>query len=79
MVATAPSAASRAMSTTARGLVRAGRAVRWYLDGLTGQSRYASYLAHARATHPDEVPMTEREFWVSYHRDQETNPQGRCC
>ncbi|MER7796700.1 YbdD/YjiX family protein [Microbacterium sp. NPDC096154] len=60
-------------------LGRAWGAVRWYVNGLTGESRYAAYLAHERAAHPDREPMTEREYWRCVYRDQDANPGSRCC
>ncbi|WP_336246433.1 YbdD/YjiX family protein [Microbacterium resistens] len=63
----------------AEGLRRAWRAVSWYVNGVTGQSRYAAYLAHERAAHPDRVPMTEREFWRRHYAAQDADPGARCC
>ncbi|WP_456285725.1 YbdD/YjiX family protein [Microbacterium sp. JZ70] len=50
-----------------------------FVSGMTGQSRYAAYLAHERERHPDGEPLTEREFWREIHRAQDLDPGGRCC
>ncbi|WOF24379.1 YbdD/YjiX family protein [Microbacterium betulae] len=60
-------------------LVVAGGVVRSFLYGMTGQSRYAAYVAHERAAHPDREPLDEREFWRSVYREQERDPGSRCC
>ncbi|MGI6878399.1 YbdD/YjiX family protein [Microbacterium sp. gxy059] len=62
-----------------RALGRGWRAVRWYVNGLTGQSRYADYVAHERVAHPDRAPLSERDFWRRVYRDQDANPGSRCC
>lgn len=58
---------------------RMWRAVAWYMNGLTGQSRYADYVAHERTQHPDRVPLSEREFWRRHYADQDADPGARCC
>jgi uncharacterized short protein YbdD (DUF466 family) len=60
-------------------LARAWRATAWYARGLTGESRYESYLAHERVEHPERPPTSRPEFWRAYHAWQDDNPQGRCC
>lgn len=65
-----------AMTGTAR---RVWKAVAWYVNGVTGQSRYADYLAHERERHPDRVPLTEREFWRAHYAQQDADPGARCC
>lgn len=60
-------------------LVRAVRAVAWYVNGITGQSRYVRYLEHERAVHPDRAPLTEREFWRRHYAEQDADPGARCC
>ena len=60
-------------------LVAAGRAVRWYMSQLMGDSAYATYVAHQRRTHPDAEPLTERQFWRQKMDDQDRNPGARCC
>jgi len=58
---------------------RAGRGIRWYVTNLMGDSAYATYVAHQRRQHPDEEPMTERQFWRQKMDDQDRNPGARCC
>ena len=58
---------------------RAGRGIRWYVTNLMGDSAYATYVAHRRRQHPDEEPMTERQFWRQKMDDQDRNPGARCC
>ena len=53
--------------------------IRWWLRQLSGEGKYDAYLAHHRAQHPDEAPMTEREFWRSEYARQDANPGSRCC
>ncbi|MFC7432573.1 MULTISPECIES: YbdD/YjiX family protein [unclassified Agrococcus] len=65
--------------SAARALGRAWRATAWYARGLTGESRYESYLEHELAAHPEREPLDRRAFWRDYHRWQDSNPQGRCC
>jgi uncharacterized short protein YbdD (DUF466 family) len=60
-------------------LRRSSDAVRWYVGAMMGDSDYQRYLAHHRAHHPTDVPMTERDYWRTRYRDQDRNPQGRCC
>ncbi|GAT72517.1 YbdD/YjiX family protein [Microbacterium hydrocarbonoxydans] len=68
------------MSTVTAGPVRrAWGALAWYLNGLTGQSRYAAYLEHERTRHPDREPLTEREFWRRHYAAQDADPGARCC
>ncbi|WP_342612282.1 YbdD/YjiX family protein [Tsukamurella paurometabola] len=42
-----------------------------------GDNHYERYLAHRRATHPDEPVMTEREYWKARHDG--TTVTARCC
>lgn len=58
---------------------RAWRAVARYVNGLTGQSRYADYVAHERERHPGQVPLSEREFWRRHYAAQDADPGARCC
>lgn len=57
---------------------RAWDAVRWYVNGVLGGSKYDGYLAwHAR----NEVgePMSEKDYWRHRTRHEEEHPEGRCC
>ena len=58
---------------------RVGRGIRWYMTTLMGDTAYATYVAHHRRHHPDEDPMTERQFWRQRMDDQDRNPGARCC
>jgi len=60
-------------------LLRAARGVRWYVTNLMGDTAYATYVAHQRATHPDAEPLTEREFWRARYAEQDADPGSRCC
>ncbi len=65
---------------TATQAVRRGwRALSWYLNGVTGQSKYACYVEHERAAHPEREPLTEREFWRQHYAAQDADPGARCC
>ena len=58
---------------------RVGRGIRWYMSHLMGDSAYATYVAHQRRNHPDQEPMTERQFWRDRMDAQDRNPGARCC
>lgn len=58
---------------------RVGRGIRWYITNLMGDSAYATYVAHQHRQHPEEEPMTERQFWRQRMDDQDRNPGARCC
>ncbi|WP_336641069.1 YbdD/YjiX family protein [Microbacterium sp. USHLN272] len=72
-----------AVPTPLRALIgaaaRVGRGIRWYMTTLMGDTAYATYVAHHRRHHPDEDPMTERQFWRQRMDDQDRNPGARCC
>ena len=55
------------------------KGVRWYFTNLMGDQAYAGYVSHQQATHPEEPPMTNREFWADRYKEQERNPSSRCC
>ena len=58
-------------------VIRAGRALRWYVRQLTGEAKWDEYLARCQAR--GDEPTTRRAF--ERHRDEhrESNPQARCC
>ncbi|WP_238439569.1 YbdD/YjiX family protein [Microbacterium sp. JZ31] len=58
---------------------RGWRALVWFIKGVTGESKYDSYLAHERAVHPDREPMTPAEYWRCVYSEQDANPGSRCC
>lgn len=60
-------------------IVRGARAVRWYMTNLMGETAYATYVEHHRATHPGTEPLCERDFWRKHYADQDANPGARCC
>ncbi len=63
--------------TVSQAVGSAFRSVRWYITNLMGDSAYATYVEHHRATHPGEPELTEREFWKKRYADQAAEP--RCC
>jgi len=45
-----------------------------------GMPDYEKYLEHHRATHPDQEPMSEKEFYVQRLKDRyESGGVTRCC
>ncbi|MCR2802037.1 YbdD/YjiX family protein [Microbacterium sp. zg-Y818] len=72
-----------AAATPHEGLIalvrRVGRGIRWYVETLMGDRAYATYLAHHCQQHPDELALTERQFWRERMDDQDRNPGARCC
>jgi uncharacterized short protein YbdD (DUF466 family) len=45
---------------------------------ILGVPDYERYLAHVRVAHPDQVPMTEREFFKE-RLESRAKPGSRCC
>ena len=72
-------AATSLLRTLLSAAGRAGRGIRWYMTTLMGDTAYATYVAHHRRQHPDEEPLTERQFWRQRMDDQDRNPGARCC
>ncbi|MGW4029583.1 YbdD/YjiX family protein [Streptomyces sp. NPDC004838] len=60
-------------------LLRALRAVHWYLREVTGETAYDRHCEHHRRSHPDVPPPTRREFQRLRTRRMEEEPQSRCC
>ncbi|GAA1017431.1 YbdD/YjiX family protein [Nocardiopsis tropica] len=58
-------------------ILRALKAVRWYVASVMGDNHYQRYLTHRRATHPGEPVMTEREYWKARHDGATVS--ARCC
>lgn len=54
-------------------------AVRWYVGAVMGDSDYRRYVAHHSERHPDIAPLSESDYWRMRYRNQDENPQGRCC
>ena len=44
-----------------------------------GDNHYRRYVAHRRRSHPDELVLSEAEYWRMRHRMTESNPAARCC
>ena len=63
----------------AAGIARAARGIHWYITSLMGDRAYGTYLAHHQRTHPEGVPLSERDFWRQKMDDQDRNPGARCC
>jgi len=61
-----------------RGLRAAAIRVWSFLRELTGDDRYERYLAHHRAGHVDEAPLTRREFFAR-EQDRKWSGVKRCC
>jgi uncharacterized short protein YbdD (DUF466 family) len=59
-----------------RRLGHAARETWQVLRGVLGERAYENYVAHHAATHPNETPMSEREFW---RRQGDREPPARCC
>jgi uncharacterized short protein YbdD (DUF466 family) len=60
-------------------LVRAVRAVHWYLKELTGESAYDRYREHHVAAHgTGEPPLSRREF-ERRRAERSAQPGSRCC
>ncbi|MCA4997034.1 YbdD/YjiX family protein [Tsukamurella tyrosinosolvens] len=58
-------------------IIRALKAIRWYVGSVMGDNHYQRYVEHRRATHPGEPVMTEREYWKARH--DSSTVQARCC
>ena len=72
-------AAAALLRTLLSGAGRVGRGIRWYVTTLMGDTAYATYVAHHHRQHPEEEPLTERQFWRQRMDDQDRNPGARCC
>lgn len=60
-------------------LRRGAGALRWYVRSVMGDNHYRRYLAHQSAHHPGVAPVSESDYWRMRYRNQDANPQGRCC
>lgn len=60
-------------------LRRGAGAVRWYVAAVMGDSDYRRYVVHHNERHPDVAPLSESDYWRMRYRNQDANPQGRCC
>ena len=46
-------------------LSKAWRGVVWYMREISGEARYDHYLEHFSAEHPDERPLSVKEFLLA--------------
>ncbi|MDY5133753.1 YbdD/YjiX family protein [Actinotignum urinale] len=46
---------------------------------MTGESLYDRYLIRHKREHPNEKPMTKREFWKSRSEYDAENINASCC
>nr|WP_280399072.1 YbdD/YjiX family protein [Nocardia carnea] len=60
-------------------MVRAARAVLWYLDSVLGGQDYQRYVAHMRRAHPGKPIADKGSYWRERYADAERNPGTRCC
>ena len=49
------------------------------LRAIAGAPDYDRYLAHVRAHHPGEVPLSQREFARQRMHARYDTPGSRCC
>lgn len=49
------------------------------LRGITGMPRYHEYLEHMRSKHPQQAPLSEREFFTQYLEHRYADGPTRCC
>ena len=49
-----------------------------YVRQVSGDDAYERYLAHHRATHPDQSPLT-REQYFRKSQDEKWSKVSRCC
>jgi uncharacterized short protein YbdD (DUF466 family) len=60
-------------------VVRAWRALRWYLSELTGETQYDRYLERHAREHGDTPPLSRREFERRRIAAADPKPGSRCC
>jgi uncharacterized short protein YbdD (DUF466 family) len=41
--------------------------------------RYDDYLAHMRCKHPEQVPLSERDYFTQYLEHRYAGGPTRCC
>ncbi len=49
------------------------------LRSIAGMPRYDDYLAHMRSAHPDQVPLSERDYFNQYLEHRYAGGPTRCC
>ena len=60
-------------------LSKAWRGVVWYMREISGEARYDHYLEHFAAEHPDERPLSEKEFLLAREAYDREHPNTSCC
>jgi uncharacterized short protein YbdD (DUF466 family) len=60
-------------------LGRAGRYLTQSFRLMVGVPDYGSYVAHIRATHPDQEPMSYEAFFRERQAARYGSATGRCC
>ncbi|WP_372435998.1 YbdD/YjiX family protein [Williamsia soli] len=65
--------------TLIENLRRGAGALRWYVGSVMGDNHYRRYVTHQSAQHPGVPPLSESDYWRMRYRNQDANPQGRCC
>lgn len=58
---------------------RAGRYMAQSLRLMVGVPDYGTYVAHMRATHPDQAPMDYEAFFRERQAARYGARMGRCC
>lgn len=66
-------------SPVALRLRRGAKAFGWYVGSIMGDNHYQRYVTHHSRRHPGVPPLSEGEYWRMRYRNQDANPQGRCC
>jgi uncharacterized short protein YbdD (DUF466 family) len=49
------------------------------LRAIVGVPDYERYVAHMRASHPNAVLLSPREFFAVRQRERFERPGGKCC
>ena len=65
-------------ATAAGGVARFARNVWCTIRTLAGDDAYEKYCAHHRVHHPDDPPLSRREFYVR-NQQEKWNGIKRCC
>jgi uncharacterized short protein YbdD (DUF466 family) len=58
---------------------RAGRYMAQSLRLMVGVPDYGGYVAHMRATHPDQEPMNYEAFFRERQAARYASSTGKCC
>lgn len=67
------------MSSRLDTLRRSARSAWQIARGVVGETAYERYLEHLHANHPEERPLSEKEFWRQHIDRGDTAPGSRCC